>query len=328
MGYVTGDTILDDEYIAFVSATGATPGINTIIGTGDGTLGLGQTELGVINAGDTITAAQWNSLFTAMDNLANHTNRSITSTAARASGDTITAISALSTDLANLQADVQGGCVNATALTAGSEDSSRVASAVFDTSHIVEEKFTFVGGDEARFFFNAGGKLRISITNNKTNDTGKDASVDALIAALGNLDIGAHASTRSGSGETLTTNGLGIGYYDLTTSYQTIILLTEDSGDYSGDIQVKVEAKTDAAHADGRNNNGVNVTVKTSILLNETTRTDYTSGNLDSIAVEEEAAGTTDVSHRTVDPTTAQGLGTVYTNVSLANVSNAVVNND
>ena len=149
-----------------------------------------------------------------------------------------------------------------------------------------------------------------------------------MIAALGNLDIGAHASTRSGSGETLTTNGLGIGYYDLTTSYQTIILLTEDSGDYSGDIQVKVEAKTDAAHADGRNNNGVNVTVKTSILLNESTRTDYTSGNLDSIAVEEEAAGTTDVSHRTVDPTTAQGLGTVYTNVSLANVSNAVVNND
>ena len=32
MGYATGDTILDDEYIAFVSATGTTPGINTIIG--------------------------------------------------------------------------------------------------------------------------------------------------------------------------------------------------------------------------------------------------------------------------------------------------------
>ena len=70
--------------------------------------------------------------------------------------------------------------------------------------------------------------------------------------------------------------------------------MTEDSGDYSGDIQIKLEAKTDAAHADGRNNNGVNVTVKTSILLNEGTRTDYTSGNLSSVNVEEEAAGTTD----------------------------------
>ena len=131
MGYVTGDTILDDEYIAFVSATGATPGINTIIGTGDGTLGLGQTELGVINAGDTITAAQWNSLFTAMDNIANHTNDSLSSTTARTAGNTIAVVSALAADLLSLENEVKGGSTSATAISAGSEGFQRYPCAPF-----------------------------------------------------------------------------------------------------------------------------------------------------------------------------------------------------
>ena len=138
MAYVAGDTILDDEYNKFVNNSSTPFGINFIQGTGTGNVGLGQTELATVGAGDTVTAAQWNSLFTAMDNLANHTNSSITSTAARASGDTIPAISALSTDLANLKADVQGGCVNATAVSAGGEDSSRVASVPLATDCVVK----------------------------------------------------------------------------------------------------------------------------------------------------------------------------------------------
>lgn len=328
MAYVAGDTILDDQYNNFVNA-GSTPfGINFIFGTGTGDVGLGQTELTTVGAGDTITATQWNSLFTAMDNCANHTNDTLTSTAARSAGDTVAVVSALAADLLSLETEVKGGSTSATAVSAGSEDLSLLASAVYDTSHIVEASYTFDGGDEARFFFNAGGKLRINFTNVKTNNTDKDTSVDALITALGNLDIGSKVSTRSGSGETLTTNGLSIGYYDLTTSYQTIITLTEDSGTYSGNIQVKIEAKTSAAHADARGNNGEVVTVKCSLLLNDTTRTDYTSGNLNSVNVEAEAAGPTDFSFRTVDPTTAEGLSTVYTSVAVAEVSNAIVNND
>ena len=328
MGYVAGETILDDEYNNFVNASSTPFGINFIGGVGTGNVGLGQTEIPTVGAGDKITAAQWNSLFTFMDNVANHTNDTLTSTAQRAAGDPVAVVSALAADLLSMEVLVQACSAGATALAAGSEDLSLVASAVYDTSHICEASFTFAGGDEARFFFNQGGKLRINFTNTKTGDTGKDASVDALLAALGNLDIGATVSTRSGSGETLTTNGLALGYYDATTSYQTIITLTEDSGDYSGDIAVKVEFKRNAAHGDGRGNNGSVITVKCSLLQNETTRDDYTSGNLSSIIVEEEAVGPTDFSFRTIDPTTAQGLSTVYNTVNVAEVSNAIVNAD
>jgi len=328
MAYVAGDKILDDEYNKFVNNSSTPFGINSIMGTGTGNVGLGQTALATVGAGDTVSAAQWNSLFTAMDNIANHTNDSLSSTTARTAGNTIAVVSALAADLLSLENEVKGGSTSATALAAGSEDLSLVASAVYDTSHICEASFTFAGGDEARFFFNAGGKLRINFTNTKTNDTGKDASVDALLAALGNLDIGATVSTRSGSGETLTTNGLALGYFDLTTSYQTVILLTEDSGDYSGDIQVKVEMKSGGAHGDGRGNTGNVITVKCSLLQNETTRTDYTSGNLSSIAIEEEAVGPTDFSFRTIDMNTSEGLAQVYNTISVASVSNAIVNGD
>jgi hypothetical protein len=330
MAYSAGDKILDDEYNNFVNGSSSPYGINYIAGTGTGNVGLGQTEIATTSPGTTITAAQWNSLFTLMNNTANHTNDTITSATARTAGDPIAAIAALSTDLATLQASVQGGCTSATATAEGAEDLSLVASAVFDTSHIVEASFTFAGGDEARWFFNAGGKLRVKITNAATNSTAIDTSYGQLITALGNFDMGATTSARSGSGETLTTDGSALGYYDLTTSYQTLIKLTQDDGTYSGAHSITVEAKTSAAHADGRGNNGEVVTLKVSIATTETSPAtdDYTSGNLASQNVEANAGGPTDVAFHTVDPTTGEGLATVYTSITVAEVSNAIVNAD
>jgi len=265
-----------------------------------------------------------------MNNVANHTNDSITSTTARTAGDPVAAIAALASDLNTLQTSVQGGCTSATAVSEGSEDLSLVASAVFDTSHIVEASFTFDGGDEARWFFNAGGKLRVKITNAATNSTGIDTSYNALISALGDFDMGATTSARSGTGETLTTDGSALGYYDLTTGYQTLIKLTQDDGTYSGAHSITVEARTSAPHADGRDNNGEVVTVRVSIATTETSPAldDYTAGNTDAVNVEANAGGPTDVAFHTVDPTTGEGLATVYTNIVVAEVTNNILNAD
>lgn len=325
MGYVAGETILDDEYIAFVNSSSSPFGINHIMGTGSGNQGLGQSTIGVVNAGDTITAAQWNALFTAMDNVANHTNTSLTSTAARAAGDPVAIVSSLVSDLASLSTAVAGGSTSASGgLTAGGEDSSRVASAVYDQSHVVIETFTFDGGDEARFFFNAGGKIRVSVTNNAAGSTGRDTAMNAVISALGNFDIGATTSTRSGSGELIVTNGLAKGYFDLTTSYQTLLKLADDEGTYTSQtIFISIEAKADGEHSDARGNVGDVVTVRVTCSVNDgSSVTDYHPQNLDSRPVEDESVGTTDVSFRTVDPNTSEGLNPVYTNVAVANVSN------
>ena len=329
MGYVAGDKILDDEYNNFLSGSSAGAyGINHVMGSGNAGYGLGQTELVGTSAGTTITAAKWNTLFTAMDNVANHTNDSLTSTAARSAGDPIAIISALQTDLNTLAASVVAGCASATAVAEGGEDLSTVASAVFDTSHIVETTYTFAGGDETRWFFNAGGDLRIKLTNNASNSTAKDTSVGGLITSMGTFDIKSTTSARSGSGDTATTEATTTGYYDLGTGYTTLLHLDESAGTYANNIELKIEAKVSAAHADSRGNNGEVITVKCSVLLNDGTRSDYTSGNLSSVNVEAEAAGTTDWAFHTVDPTTAQGLATVYGPSAVASASNAIVNSD
>ena len=329
MAYVAGDQILDDQYIAFASSSSAPYGYNHFAGTGSGVYGLGQTALGLVNAGDTITAAQWNSLFTAMANIANHTNDTLTSTGAVTAGDTIAVKAALEGDLATLAASVGAGSPFATAVAEGGEDLSLVASAVFDTSHIVEASFTFDGGDEARWFFNAGGGLRVKITNAATNSTSIDTSYNALITALGNFTMRATTNTRSGSGETLGGNQ-NLGYYDLTTSYQTLMSITQDNGTYSGSHSITIQGKTSAAHADGRGNNGEVVTLKVTIATTETggALSDFTAGNTAGVNAEANAGGPTDVAFHTMDPTTAEGLATVYTNIVVAQVSNAIVNAD
>ena len=324
MAYQAGDTILDDEYQAFVAASSSPFGWNHIAGTGSGNQGLGQTHLVEVTPGSTtVAASQWNALMTGITNIANHTNDSITSRTAVATGDTITIKTAIAADLATLSTSVAGGCVNATAVSAGSELQSSQSSTRYAGSHTVEHSVTFASGDNLRFFFNAGGKIRVNLTregNGGSAKTSKDDSVDELITAMGNFDIGAQVSTRSGSGETLSTDGFANGVDDLGTSYTTIFLLTQSSGTYTS-MTLKGEAKVDNATY----GTATVVTVKMTLTDADSGDSEFTSGNTSSVDQYANFIGQTDFATKLMLPTTAQGLGTVYTLASSAEESNATV---
>ena len=321
MAYQAGDTILDDEYQTFVANTSSPFGWNHIAGTGSGNLGLGQTHLVEVTPGSTtVAASQWNALMTGITNIANHTNDSITTRTAVATGDTITIKAAVAADLATLATSVQGGCVNATAVSAGSELQSSTSSTRYNGSHTVEHSVTFANGNNLRFFFNAGGKIRVNLTregNGGSAKTSKDDSVDELITAMGNFDIGAQVSTRSGSGETLSTDGFANGVDDLGTSYTTIFLLTQSSGTYTS-MTLKGEAKVDNATY----GTATVVTVRMTLTDADSGDSQYTDGNTDSVDQNANFIGTTDFATKLMLPTTAQGLGTVYTLSASAEVSN------
>jgi len=319
MGYVVGEKILDDEYNTFVNSSSSPYGYNHFAGTGALNYGLGQTEIATNVAGDTITAAEWNSLFTGMDNIANHTNDTLTSTAARSAGDTIAIKSALTTDLATLAASVAAGCTSATAISAGSELQSSTSSTRWTGSHIVEHSITFASNNALRWFFNAGGTMRMTFTRNSNGGgsaTSKDSSVDELITAIGNFDLKSGVSTRSGSGETVTTNGLANGVFDLGTGYTVLLKLTQSSGTYTS-MYIDIQAKLDAAIA-----SATVVTMYYRIVDVDSGDSEYTSGNTSSIDQYENFIGTTDFSTRIVAPTTGEGLASVSTISSSAVVSN------
>ena len=107
MGYLAGETILDNEYNEFLNNTSGVIGINHTMGVGATVYGLGQTELPTVTADggadSKIKAAQWNALLTAMDNIANHTNISVTARTQVTAGDTVKIKAAVATDLTALR---------------------------------------------------------------------------------------------------------------------------------------------------------------------------------------------------------------------------------
>lgn len=316
MAYVAGDQILDDQYIAFASSSAAPYGYNHFAGTGSGVYGLGQTALSLVNAGDTITAAQWNSLFTAMANIANHTNDTLTSTGAVTAGDTIAVKAALEADLATLAASVAAGCPNATALsTSTALQTVTTASEGWDSTATQEVSITWASANAMRFYFNQGGKVRITVGTTQGSTNPKDQAFIDLGTALGNIDIGAHATTRSGSGETLTTNGLANGFHELTNTYTTLITLTSDNANYTSN-SVRIRAKLDAAV-------GTAVTMTIEMVATDTAADDqYTSPNTSGIPAAVKDTPKMVTTLFAIRPTTGEGLATVYNEASTATVSN------
>ena len=315
MAYSAGDPILDDEYNTFVNSSSDPFGYNHFAGPGSGQYGLNQSTIATVSAGDTVNASSWNSLFTGMDNIANHLNRSITASSVSA-GDTIAVRSALIGDLANLAADVAAGGVNVTALGTNAVGSSTTG-ATFNTSATIERSVTFANNNTMRAFFNGGGKIRLDPTVITGIDGDKDTVFnDVTTTATGNLDIGAQASTRSGSGETLTTDGLANGFHDLGTGYTTILKLTSDNSGYTSNT-VEYSAKLDAAPA-----SATVITVK--MVMTDAAGDDtFDSGNTSGVPTNPNEAPRMTLAVIEVFPNDTQGLAASIQSASNAEVSNS-----
>jgi hypothetical protein len=340
MSYVAGDKISTAEYnTQFLDGAnvGSGYGINHIASTGQLYHGLGQTGLNSVATGEKITATQWNSLFTAMDNVANHTNDTLTSTGQRSTGDKIEIKSALISDLQTLAASVQAGCPNATALTTSAAQQTTAASGRWNVSHIVEQSITFSTADQMRFFFNQGGKIIIEVTrtgNAGSAATSKDRAIDDLIDSLGSFRIKSQASDYSVDGSTdvnilgdgSSTYDLNIGFYDLTTSYQKILILRQDWQTYEF-MNFQFEAKLNAAPG-----TATVMTVRTSLLdpfidgsTNSVQDTTWTSGNTASVDQYANFVGVTNVVLKYQKATTAEGLSLIFEPFSTAVVSNNII---
>ena len=317
MAYVAGDTILDDGYNTFVTSTDPI-GINHIMGVGATVYGLGQTELAGVAAGDngsTVTAAQWNALLTAMINIGDHTNDSLTTRTQVSAGDTIAIKAAVEADLATLAASVAAGCpsVSSGALTTSSALTALTSSTEgWNATATQEISATFASADTMRHFFNAGGKIRITVGATAASTSDKDQAYIDLGAALGNIDIGSQATTRSGSGDTPDTggSGLAIGFHDMTTSYQELILLTSNNTNYTSNT-VQISAKLDAAVGSA------------TIMTVKMVATDG-AGDTDPEVAERKETPKMVTTMFSLTPNDTEGLASSFADPSTAEVSNSV----
>jgi hypothetical protein len=186
MTYSAGSTIVDDDYNIFATGNAAGTGdaavanINTILGVGDDERGYGQSGgLTSVTAGTVVQATNWANLLTKNTLLANHQGTTITSITNPTSGNTISAYAALS---ANVTATFNG---KLDAAGSGSDSTvSSVTTTSWNTSSTLSKTFTFASRNQLRYFFNAGGMIRLSWSRTGgTASTQNTAWTDTLTAA-------------------------------------------------------------------------------------------------------------------------------------------------
>lgn len=215
--------------------------LNAVWATGGGLSGYGQTAVANVTAGAApgnvvATTSQWASVVANTASAATHQGSSITSVTAPVAGGTITHLSAIPTNISTiygnrLNAAIQGATSTNT-VTYGSSWSSAIT-----FTHTA----TFANGDAARYFFNSGGQLKMTVSH--PNGSGIDLLLNGLASNVGTVVISAPTSgtaniastafagvQKVGGGGNSPTIDSTKGYYGLTTSNANVFTQTASTG--------------------------------------------------------------------------------------------------
>lgn len=251
MTYTSGSLIEATDYNGFVSTT-AGANINDIWAVGATDKGYGQSALATVSAAGTVTATQWASLVNTISSMASHTGTTITSRTAPVTGDTITILANLNTDLTNITTNRGNATVVGTEYGTFTGTTSKTAATGSGTSAwtiTFTHTVTFASANSTRYFFNAGGRIRLQYGKSSTGtDTDPDWNTFAgqcgSIYLTGRVNgttntisgVGYTGTTRiGGGGGTQTTLATTTGWYNLTTSPTTIFQLNNATSPYSGE---------------------------------------------------------------------------------------------
>jgi hypothetical protein len=211
--------------------------LNATWATGSGTAGYGQTAVANVTAGNTVAASSWNSLVTNTANVATHQGSSITSVTAPTAGATVTFLSAIPTNLQTIYTNR----LNA-ATQSGTTSNTVTQGTTWTTALTFTHTATFANGDAARFFFNSGGQLKMTVSH-ANNAAGINLLFNNLASDVGTVALSAPSSgsitvvgtsyngiTKVGGGGNSPTISQNNGYYALTTSNANVFTQTASTG--------------------------------------------------------------------------------------------------
>jgi hypothetical protein len=251
MTYSSGGLIQATDYNGFVS-TSAGANINDIWGTGATDKGWGQTAIGTVSAGGTVTATQWATLVNNLASMGSQTGTALTSRTAPVAGNTINILANLNTDITNCTTNRGNAAASGTAITAFSGTTSKTAATGSGTSAwtiTFTHTITFPSANQARYFWNAGGLVKIMYGKTSTG-TDHDADWNTLAGQCGSIFISGRVNSAAqtiagtsytgttrvgGSGGTQTTLATTTGWYSLTggAAATTLFQLNNASSPYT-----------------------------------------------------------------------------------------------
>ena len=250
MTYTSGGLIQATDYNGFVSTTSGA-NVNNVWSTGSVDAGWGQPALSTVAATNTITATQWATLVNTITNMGGQTGTTITSRTAPTAGTTIGILAALNTDLTNITNNRQNAAANGTQFTGWTGTNSKTAATSGSPWSITfTNTVTWASADAARYFFNAGGRIKIDVSKTLTGATGDPEWNDLANTLCGDIFItgGTATQTIAGTAYTGTTKigGTGTpntlattpGWYDLTAGAAATIVYKQfaDTAPYTANF--------------------------------------------------------------------------------------------
>jgi len=258
MTYSVGGLIQATDYNGFASTTSGA-NVNSIWGAGTGDAGYGQsTTLATVSTGGTVTATQWASLVNRISSMASHQGTTITSRTAPVAGNLIQVLAAVNTDLTAITNARGNAAANGTQYgTFTGSVSKTTATGSGSTSWTITftHTITFASADAARYFFNAGGRIKWETSKTSTGNVADGEWNDLANTLVGDIFItgGTGTQTIAGTAYTGTTKvgGTGTpttlltttGWYDLTTTDTNIYRQFADTAPYTGQY-INLAART------------------------------------------------------------------------------------
>lgn len=259
MTYSSGGLIEATDFNTFAGNT--TAGLNRVWSTGSGDAGWGQTAIPTVSANTVVSvtgAIQWAQLVNVLSTTGAQTTTTITSRTAPVAGNVISI-------LANVQTDINNCTTNrANATSSGTEvgyasgtTSKTTATGSGQTAWTIvfTHTVTFPTANQARYFFNAGGRIRLQYGKSSTG-TDIDPDWNTFAGQPGSLYITGIAAAKTiaavsytgttrigGAGGTQTTLSTATGWYALTGTPATIFQLNNAASPYTGEyIQTNASA--------------------------------------------------------------------------------------
>jgi hypothetical protein len=250
MTYSVGGLIQAADYNGFAS-TNVGANVNATWGTGVTSAGYGQTAIATVSAAGTVTATQWATLVNNISSMAAHQGTTITARTAPVATNLIQILAAVNTDITSCYNNRGNAAANGTQFTGWSGTNSKTAATSGSPWTITfTNTVTFASADAARYFFNAGGRIKIDVSKTSTGATGDPEWNDLANTLCGDIFItgGDYTQTIAGTAYTGTTKvgGTGTpntlatttGWYDLTAGAAATIVYKQfaDTAPYTANF--------------------------------------------------------------------------------------------
>lgn len=250
MTYTVNGLIEATDYNGFVN-TGAN-NINKVWGTGTGDSGWGQTNISTVSVGGTVTATQWATLVANLATAGQQTNSTLTSRTQPVAGNVIAILANVATDIntiTNNRGNAVGSGTEYGVFSGTTSKTTATGSGQAAWTITFTHTVTFASANALRYFFNAGGIVRLKYGKSSTG-TDSDEEWNTLAGYVGSINLTGRVNTApqtiagtsysgttriGGTGGSQTTLASNTGWYDLTGSPTTIFQLNQ-GGAYTGEF--------------------------------------------------------------------------------------------